>query len=240
MNLWTDPAPAPPRLDCVRYVSSFEELLQAPFSGKVNAVCWRRRLEGDFDAVQAALGEIDEITSLEDEDLLGLELGPAGTRARDQLLLDLRRLREAGLEPSLDCIPAYPKSSAGAWVPVDVYDFHADSATVPTDTFLCGYTVAASEGIGNEEAVRYIDLPEIRAGLLRDYGGADDATFAAHLKEQFYDLHYQMREGASVYSFGLGNMWRIATLCPDSPVPPCIHRAPTTPEGSAPRLLLIS
>jgi hypothetical protein len=42
-------------------------------------------------------------------------------------------------------------------VPTDVYSFHADSATVETDTYLCSYTEAASEGLRNEEAQRYVD-----------------------------------------------------------------------------------
>ena len=72
------------------------------------------------------------------------------------------------------------------------------------------------------------------------YGGADDAGFSAWLTERCYDLHYAARPGAQIFSFGFGNLWRIATQCPGSPVPPCIHRAPVTRPGQAPRLLLIS
>ena len=45
---------------------------------------------------------------------------------------------------------------------------------------------------------------------------------------------------AEPFSFGLGNLWRIAVEYPDSPVPPCVHRAPATIPGRPPRLLLIS
>ncbi|WP_224772541.1 hypothetical protein [Pelagicoccus enzymogenes] len=227
-------------LDCVRIVASFEELLNAEFAGRVNAICWQRSLSGDFDQIVSAIGPLDEITALEEDDLMSLELKPDGEVARQRLIDDLRMMRGAGLQPSLDCIPAYSRSNAGELVPVDVYDFHADSATVATDTFLCNYTVACSEGIRNAEAVRYVDDPGIRSKLLQEYGGPDDEGFAAFLRERFYDLHYAAREGGKPYSFGFGNLWRIATQCPDSPVPPCIHRAPTTREGDAPRLLLIS
>ncbi len=224
----------------VRYVDSFEELVRTPFEGKVNAICWARAIEGDYNEIMAAIGELDEITTLEEDDLESLELSALGSLARQRLLEDLGLLRAAGLQPSLDCIPAYPRSQANALVPVDVYDFHADSATVLADTYLCSYTVACSEGIRNEDAVRYVDVPEIRAKLLLEFGGADDAGFEDYLRERFFDLHYAMREGAKPFPFGFGNLWRISTQCPGSPVLPCIHRAPTTQAGDPPRLLLIS
>lgn len=241
MNLSPKPvSPSGADLDCVRFVGSFEELVSVPFSGRVNAICWSRSLLGDFDEITSVIGELDEVATLEEDDLASLGLSELGAIARLQLVEDLNLLREAGLTPSLDCIPSYPRSACGGPVPVDVYDFHADSATALTDTFLCSYTVACSEGVRNEDAMRYVDDPEIRAAVLREYGGADDAGFTDYLKKRFYDLHYSMREGAKPYLFGLGNMWRIATQCPGSPVLPCIHRAPTTRDGDASRLLLIS
>jgi len=225
---------------CVRQVGSFAELLSTPFSGAVNALCWPRRLAGDFDAIAAAAGPLDEITGLDEDDLRSLSLGPEGRIAREQLIADLRLLREARLEPSLDLIPAYPREVEPGPVPIDVYDWHADSANVLADTFLCSYTVAASEGVANAEAIRRIDIPETRAELLRCFGGPDDAAFAEWCREHCYDLHYAALPRARVFSFGFGNLWRIATQCPGSPVPPCIHRAPATTPGQAPRLLLIS
>ncbi len=225
---------------CVRVVGSFDELVSTPFSGAVNALCWPRALPGDFDEIAAVVGPLDEITTVDDESLLGLPLGPAGRVARDILLADQKLLRDAGLDPSLDLIPAYPREAAPGPVPIDVYDFHADSANTLADTFLCSYTVASSEGVANDEAVRRIDIPDTRAELLRIYGGEDDVRFAAWLSERCYDLHYAARPGARIYSFGFGNLWRISTQCPGSPVLPCVHRAPATKPGQPPRLLLIS
>ena len=124
-------------------------------------------------------------------------------------------------------------------MPVDVYSFHADSAPVPADTYLCSYTVAASEGLRNEDALRRVDVPETRAALLALHGGADDAGFLAYLGENCFDLHYVPVAGARPFSFGLGHLWRIATEWPGNPVPPCVHRAPATAAGQPPRLLLI-
>jgi hypothetical protein len=186
------------------------------------------------------VGPLDEITGLEEDDLLSLTLSPAGQLARTQLIADLKLLRDAQLEPSLDLIPAYPRAAEPGPVPIDVYDWHADSANTLADTFLCSYTVANSEGVSNSEVICRVDIPATRAALLKLYGGADDAGFAAWCNERCYDLHYAALPDAKVFTFGFGNMWRIATQCPGSPVPPCIHRAPETKTGQPPRLLLIS
>jgi hypothetical protein len=60
------------------------------------------------------------------------------------------------------------------------------------------------------------------------------------LQDRCYHLHYAAAPQARPFSFGTGNLWRIAVEYPGSPVPPCIHRAPPTHPGQAPRLLLIS
>lgn len=234
------PFSLPPDLACVRVVGSFAELVSTPFADGVNALCWPRVLPGDFEEIVARLGPVEAITTLDEDDLLALELTPAGRAAREVLLEDLRLLREHGLEPSLDCIPGYPRDDGSEPVPTDVYSYHADSANTLADTWLCSYAESCSEGLRPEDALRCAEVPETRAELLRRYGGADDAGFRAYLKENFFDLHYVARPGARPYSFGLGNLWRIATDCPGSPVPPCVHRAPATVPGRPPRLLLIS
>jgi hypothetical protein len=167
-------------------------------------------------------------------------LSAAGRTAAEYLATDLRLLQEHGLAPSLDCIHRYPRDEEANVVPVHVYSFHVDSAPVPADTYLCSYTEAASEGLRNEDALRRADVPETRAQLLRAFGGADDATFRDFLSEHCYDLHYAPLPGAHPFSFGLGNLWRIACAYPGAPVPPCVHRAPETAPGRPPRLLLIS
>jgi hypothetical protein len=224
----------------VRVVGSFEELVGARFEGDVNALCWARELAGDFQEVAAALSAAEGMTSIEDEDLRALKLSAAGCVAREVLLADQESMRGAGLQPILDCMTGYARDEAAGPIPTDVYSFHIDSATVQADTFLCTYLGRSSEGLLNEEAMRRADVAETRAQLLERYGGCDDAGFAAYLSEHHYDLHYWPRPGAQPYSFGLGNLWRIAIVCPDSPVLPCIHRAPLTLPGDGARLLLIS
>jgi hypothetical protein len=223
----------------VRFVAGFAELLATPFTAEVNALCWRRHLPGDFAAVIAALDPGQGIVELAEEQLMSLKLSPAGRIAVEAMLADLRLLRDHDLAPSLngvhDCVPS---PDAGV-VPTDVTSFHVDSAPVEVDTWLCTYHGACSEGLGPGDAVPKVELPEIRAALLREYGGADDAGFAEFLHEHNYDSHYAPRPGATPYAFGTFALWRIATRWPGSPAPPCVHRAPVNPPGS-PRLLLIS
>ena len=226
----------------MRVVGSFEELVAARFGDGVNALCWPRALEGDFEEIVARLGAAggEEITTLDEDRLRALDLSAAGRVAAERLIADLRLLREHGLAPVLDCIRAYPRDEAPQAVPTDVYSFHAVSAPVEADTWLCSYTEAASEGLRNEDALQCIDIPETRAALRREFRGEEGAAFAEYLAENCFDLHYVAKPGAQPYSFGLGNLWRIAVAYPGCPVPPCVHRAPETAPGRPARLLLIS
>lgn len=238
----SSPPPFIPPVDYhrIKVVKNFDELVTTRLSEGVNALCWARTLVGDFDEVVTQLGVTEGITPLDETRLGALTLSAAGQAAVSTLLTDLKLLRDHGLSPTLDCIAAYPRDEDPGAVPTDVYSFHADSATVETDTYLCSYTEAASEGLRNDQALRCIEVPEIRAKLLQQFGGADDAAFHEYLREHCYDLHYVAVASAQPFSFGFGNLWRIAVDYPGSPVPPCVHRAPTTQPGQPPRLLLIS
>ncbi|MCS6243183.1 MAG: hypothetical protein H2172_04890 [Opitutus sp.] len=219
---------------------SFQELVTTPLENGVNALCWQRTLPGNFAEIVEHLVVDEDITCLDAERLNTLPVSDEGRVAIAILLDDQRLLREHGLLPNLDCIVAYPRDEDPTVVPIDVYSFHADSATVQADTYLCTYFGPSSEGLRNEEAQRRVDVPETRAELLKLYGGADDEEFRVFLNENCYDLHYAPAPQAKPFSFGLGNLWRIAVDYPGNPVPPCIHRAPETLPGQPPRLLLIS
>lgn len=223
-----------------RHVDSFHALATTPFAGGVNALCWSRTLPGDFEEVVARLGPGEGIVGLEEETLQALPVSSAGRAAIACMLDDLRLLRDHGLAPELNCIHGYPRDDEADGLPTDVFSFHADRAPIAADTWLCTYHGACSEGVRNAEAQRRIDIPALRAELLRRFGGADNAEFAAYLEENCHDLHYHLLPHAQPYAFGIGHLWRIAVQHPSCPVPPCIHRAPTTLSGDPPRLLLIS
>ena len=230
----------PPGYTRIKVVESFQELVSTPFGGGVNALCWRRTLPGGFGEVVERLGTGDGIVTLDEARLRSLPVSAAGRVAIDILLEDQRLLRERDLDPVLNCIHGYPRDEDAGPVRTDVFSFHTDSAPVEADTWLCTYHGRASEGLRNDEARRRVDVPETRAALLKRFGGKDDSGFLEYLGEHCYDLHYAPVAHARPFSFGIGNLWRIATQWPGSPVPPCIHRAPETFAGDPPRLLLIS
>ncbi len=225
----------------IKTVHSFAELAATPFANGVNALCWPRVLAGDFGEVIEKLGGEKEILAIEEEQLLSLPVSAAGRTAIDIMLDDLRKLREEERDPVLNCIHRYPRDESAGPLRTDVFSFHADSAPVEADTWLCTYHGPASEGLRNEDALRRVDVPETRAELLKFLAAEeDDAEFREAQREHCYDLHYAPLPQARPYSFGVWNLWRIAVDWPDSPVPPCLHRAPETLPGQPPRLLLIS
>jgi len=230
----------PPGYARIQVVGSFEELVTTPFAGGVNALCWPRLLPGDFGEVVAQLGVGEGILTLDDARLRKLALSDVGRASVEVLLADQQRLREIERDPVLNCIHGYPRDEEPGPVRTDVFSFHADSAPVEADTWLCTYHGAVSEGLRNDEARRRVEIPETRAELLRLFEGEDDADFREYLSDHCYDLHYASLPQARPFSFGLGNLWRLAVDWPGSPVPPCIHRAPDTSPGDPSRLLLIS
>ena len=236
MPAFTPPQDSP-RL---KVVASFEELVTTPMGEDINALCWQRCLPGDFGEIVEKLGVGKGITSIDEARLQALDLSAAGQVAREVLLQDLELLRARDLLPSLDCINGYVNEIEPEIVRTDVQSWHVDSATVEADTYLCTYFGPASEGLRNEEAVRRVDVPEIREQLRLLHGGEEGEGFRDYLSENYLDLHYMPLPDARPFSFGLGHLWRIAIEYPGSPAPPCIHRAPATLPGEPPRLLLIS
>lgn len=224
----------------IQVVGSFDELVTTTFADGINALCWRRTLPGDFGEIVEKLSVGKGITSIDEARLLALELSDAGKVAREMLLQDQEMLRARELQPSLDCINGYVNEIESELLRTDVQSWHVDSATVEADTYLCTYHGAVSEGLSNEEALRRVDIPEIRAELLELYEGVEGEGFIDFLNENYLDLHYRALPGARPFSFGQGHLWRIATEYPGCQVPPCVHRAPATVSGQPPRLLLIS
>ena len=109
------------------------------------------------------LGAGEGITALDEEMLEGLDANEAERVAIDVMLEDLRLLRERELDPVLNVIHGYPRDEGAGPVSTDVFSFHADSATVEAETWLCTYHGRPSEGLQNEEALRRVDVPETRA-----------------------------------------------------------------------------
>jgi len=224
-------------LSQIKIVDSLPSLIDTPFAGPTNALCYERQLEGDFLEIVKALQSPENITVVEPDDLNFLPLSPQGQLARRIILQDFEALKNAGASPTLNIIQAYERDADHAFFPTDVYSFHVDRSPIPTSTFLCTYFGAASEILSNEEAELKIAVPEIRARLRSAFKGSDTA-FETYLIENYYDLHYQPKAEARPLSLGNGHLWRLAVDYPGSPVLPCIHRAPIERKDEC-RLLLI-
>ena len=221
----------------IRCVTNFHDLVSTPFHGEINALCWNRKLQGDFAEIVNKVALNEDIVELDEEELCELKLSEQGQLAREILLNDLNLLKAYGASPVLNLIRCYERDDAYSFFPTDVYSFHVDRSPVPTDTFLCTYYGESSEIISNTQAVQKVIIPEIRDGLKKLYHGADEG-FESFLSEHFFDLHYQANPTERPVNLGLGNLWRLAVDHPESQVLPCVHRAPKEKTGEH-RLLLI-
>ena len=221
----------------VGVVSSFSELINTKFKGKVNAICWSRDLKGDFKEIVSQLQLKENITEISVEGLLVLQLSEKGILARDIILNDLQLLTDLGASPVLNLLKNYERDDEFDFISTDVYSFHVDRSPIGTDTFLCTYYGASSDIISNDQVEQKILIPEVR-GKLKELHDGPEAEFETFLKEYFFDLHYQARLNAKPVNLGVGNLWRLAVDHPSQEVLPCVHRAPVENDGEY-RLLLI-
>lgn len=218
-------------------VATFSELVNTNFKGEMNALCWHRNLNGDFNEIVAKLSLRENITEVSPEDLKVLQLSEKGNAAREIILNDLHLLAGFGASPSLNLLKCYERDDEFDFISTDVYSFHVDRSPIATDTFLCTYHGAASDIVSNSQAKQKILIPEIREKLKELHDGAEE-EFEDFLKENYFDLHYQLHAGAEPINLGLGHLWRLAVDHPKQEVLPCIHRAPVENDGEY-RLLLI-
>lgn len=221
----------------ILYVKNFQELVTTVFHGEINAICWSRKLQGDFSEIVNKLELKGNIASIEQEALHEIQLGEQGQLAREIILDDLKMLTAHGASPILNMIEYYNRDETFPFFPTDVYSFHIDRSPIPTDTFLCTYFGESSEIIPNSQSEKKVFISEIRAELKKLYQGNEEG-FESYLTENFFDLHYQAKPNASPVSLGLGHLWRLAVDHPQSQVAPCIHRAPKEQLGQK-RLLMI-
>jgi hypothetical protein len=221
----------------IRCVTNFQELVSTPFNGEINAICWTRKLIGDFSEIVKKVELNGNITAIEQEELRELQLSEQGQLAREILLNDFKVLKAHGASPILNVINYYDRDDTYPFFPTDVYSFHVDRSPIPTDTFLCTYYGESSEILPNSQGKKKVLIPEIRDELKKLYQGADEG-FDSFLSEHFFDLHYQAEPDARPISLGLGHLWRLAVDHPESKVPACLHRAPKEKSGQN-RLLMI-
>ena len=221
----------------IQTVASFQEFVSTPFQGSINAIGWKRELQGDFAEILQELNVIENIKEISEQELLKLQLSEHGKLAREILINDLSLLKSIGASPVLNVISYYDRDEDFPILPTDVYSFHVDRSPVPTETILCTYHGAASEIISNDHATQKILIPSIRDELLKLHDG-DETDFETFLADYFFDLHYQADSTSEIIDLGVGHIWKLAVDHPGSNVLPCLHRAPKENDGEK-RLLLI-
>ncbi len=218
-------------------VTNFQDLVCTPFHGEINAICWTRKLIGDFSEIVKKIALSENIAVVEAKELLELPLSEQGQLAREIIMNDMKLLKDLGAAPILNLIKYYERDENDPFFPTDVYSFHVDRSPLPIDTFLCTYYGESSELLPNAQAEQKVLVPEIRRELKKRYEGEDEG-FEAFLSAHFFDLHYRAKPQAHPISVGLGTICRLAVDHPESNVLPCVHRAPKEKTGEH-RLLLI-
>lgn len=221
----------------ITVVDNFADLSTRAFANDVNAICWFRELDVDFNEVVSKLQLQENVTEISVENLGSLKLSPRGIKARDIILTDLKLLTDLGALPVLNLIKCYERDNVFNFISTDVYSFHVDRSPVATDTYLCTYHGASGDILPNHQVQQKVLIPEIRKQLQElhedlDYG------FEEFLKDHFFDLHYQPKDNAVPINLGTGHLWKLAVDHPQQNTLPCVHRAPVEKEGEY-RLLLI-
>lgn len=223
----------------VKVVRSFEEWWKTQLVGTLNAICWERPLVGNYQEIVDQVERQEGVQTLDMEWLKVQKLSPAGEVARQQILEDYARLLELGANPQVDVIFQAYEDEVSPVFPTHVHSWHVDRAPIVTETYLCTYLGESSQAVANDEAVQKIHNPVLRSALKEFSGAESEEELEVFLSDHCYDLHYDLLPHANPLDFGLGNLWRVSVLAPDSNVLPCIHRAPHTRLGDQARLLLI-
>jgi len=218
------------------FVNTFVELVSTSFEGNINALSWKREIEGNYEEIVNVFDFEENIIEIDPSDLKNLTLSKAGNKAQNTILNDYELLQDQGASPVLNIIKYYEEDTSFPFFPTDVYSYHVDRSPVATNTFLCTYFGSPSELIPNEQAIQKITIPEIREKLLTLFKGKP-TEFETFLREHFFDLHYQTKPNTLPIQAETGHVWRLAVDHPSSKVLPCVHRAPR--ENGKKRLLLI-
>ena len=132
-------------------VATFSELVHTDFKGEMNALCWYRNLDGDFNEIASKLSLKGNITEVFPEDLTALQLSEKGNRAREILLKDLQLLASFGASPALNLLKCYERDDEFDFLSTDVYSFHVDRSHIAITNYEAEEQVVWLEPVSEEE-----------------------------------------------------------------------------------------
>jgi deoxyhypusine synthase len=89
----------------IQLVATFKDLVDTSFGGNINALCWQRVLEGDFFEIIEKIKPRENITSIEPDELIALELSEQGNLDRQTILADWDLLENHYNRVTDTCIP---------------------------------------------------------------------------------------------------------------------------------------
>jgi len=58
----------------IHYVTNFKDLVSTPFRGEINAICWTRKLIGDFSEIANKIELNENIAVLDQDELIKLKM----------------------------------------------------------------------------------------------------------------------------------------------------------------------
>jgi deoxyhypusine synthase len=89
----------------IQLVATFKDLVDTSFGGNINALCWQRLLEGDFFEIIEKIKPRENITYIEPDELIALELSEQGNLARQTILVEWDLLENHYNRVTDTCIP---------------------------------------------------------------------------------------------------------------------------------------
>ena len=173
----------PPDYQRIRFVDNMEALINEPF-GTANAIVLRRRLTGDFNAMAQTVNKRRLGLRTIKAIYKDADLAASFPHELSQVRADLDAMKALFGQNAEDFFALSLRTSGDVlWGRNAAPEkFHTDSATsADYGRFLCCYTGLTTEWIRNEDAISIAK------------GG------------------FVMREGATVYRFGVGDIWRMAS-----------------------------
>ncbi len=208
----------------IQAVDSLRDLFAHQFDPAINAYCYRRTLTPNFNSL--AHGLMANLTerfehhpiadfSYDEVEDLGMSLTNPDDKAALRVITGdigavIKLHRPGHVRIRMRIVHPWAVDNPTTG---ELEKFHTDGTESDAyfDHTLCCYNGPTTEYIDSEDALNTVNASGV----------------------------YETKPNATIKQFGVGNMWRIATMNKDALTKPFIHRAPRIIAPASPRLLLL-